>query len=62
VSGGGSFSPEEWEKVRRFEFDRPEPVDDVEGMTFGVRLATVALLCGVLVVVGFAAVIVSVIL
>jgi hypothetical protein len=31
-------------------------------MTFGVRLATVALLCGVLVVVGFAAVIVSVIL
>ena len=42
------FSPEEWEKVERFGFDKPEDVetldvvDDVEGMTFGTALVLAA--------------------
>lgn len=54
-----SHSAEEWEDVVRFGFDKPgddlpEVWDDVEGMTFGVRLMMTALLVGLCVLVGIA--------
>jgi hypothetical protein len=52
-----SLSRDEWEVVGRFGFDRPgddspELWDDVEGMTFGMRLVVTAAVTGVVVVVG----------
>lgn len=49
-----SFSPEEWDEVVRFGMDRPE-LDDVEGMTFGIRLVAVAAGIGVVIVAAAAA-------